>query len=178
MIAHSTVASYLHMSDHIQVQDEKTATPIQTLSGHEVTPNGKIELRFYGEGMNRRTYLETFQVIDGDFPWEIIIGKDFLQEKGIYKRFGLVGVHPRKTDGGVFSFPKFVLRSFSQLLIALLHIAELREASDRRQKHEAEKAENARLVWEQERKERASSPSAQTQHNGAAGHPSQNQDRP
>ena len=178
MISRNTVTSYLCMSDHIQVQDKKTAIPIMTLSGDEVTPNGKIELSFYGEGMNRCIYVETFQVIDRDVPWQIIIGKDFLQKRGIYKRFGLVGVHPRKTDGGVFSFPKFVLRSFSQLLIALLHIAELREASDRRQKHEAEKAENARLVWEQERKERASSPSAQTQHNGAAGHPSQNQDRP
>jgi hypothetical protein len=179
MISRNTVTSYLCMSDHIQVQDEKTPIRIVTLKGDEVISHGQIELRFYGnEGMNRRTYLETFQVIDGDLPWEIIIGEEFLQKMGIYKRFGLVGVHPRKTDGGVFSFPKFVLRSFSQLLIALLHIAELREASDRRQKHEAEKAENARLVWEQERKERASSPSAQTQHNGAAGHPSQNQDRP
>jgi hypothetical protein len=39
------------------------------------------------------------------------------------------------------------------LLIALLRIAELREAPDRRQKHEAERAENARLVREQEGKE-------------------------
>ena len=100
MIAHSTVTSYLHMSDHIQVQDEKTAMPIKTLSGDEVTPNGKIELTFYGEGMNRRIYLETFQVIDGDVPWDVIIGKDFLQKNGIYKRFGLVGVQPPKTEGG------------------------------------------------------------------------------
>jgi hypothetical protein len=62
--------------------------------------------------------------------------------------------------------------------MALLRIAELREAPDRRQKHEAEKAENAKLVREQERKERASSPSAQPQRNGTASHPSQNQDRP
>jgi hypothetical protein len=120
MISHRTIITYLHMSNHIRVQDEKTATPIMTLNGDKVTPNGEIELRFYGEGMNRRTYLETFQVIDGDVPWEVIIGKDFLQEKGIYKRFGLVGVHPPKTDGG---FSRLLSSSFGplvQLLIALL----------------------------------------------------------
>jgi hypothetical protein len=101
------------MSDHIQVQDKKTAIPIITLNG-EVTPCGKIELRFYGNrGMNRRIYLETFQVIDGDFPWQIIIGTEFLQKMGIYKRIGLVGVHPRKTEGG---FSRFLSSSFGPLV--------------------------------------------------------------
>jgi hypothetical protein len=122
MISHRTITTYLHMSDHIRVQDEKTATPIMTLSGDEVTPNGKIELRFYGEGMNRRTYLETFQVIDGDVPWEVIIGKDFLREKGIYKRsgFGLVGVLPPPTEGGFFRLLSSSFGPLVQLLIALL----------------------------------------------------------
>lgn len=113
MISDITVND-LDMSDHIQVQDKKAAIPIMTLSGDEVTPNGKIELRFYGEGMNRCIYVETFQVIDRDVPWQIIIGKDFLQKRGIYKRFGLVGVHPPKTEGG-FPSPKFVLRSFNPI---------------------------------------------------------------
>jgi hypothetical protein len=65
-----------------------------------VIPHNKIELVFYGEGgMNRRTYSETFQVIDGDLPWQITLGKHFLQKWGVYKRIGLVGVHPRKTEG-------------------------------------------------------------------------------
>ena len=119
MISHRTVI-YLQMSDHIQVQDKKTAIPIKTLSGDEVTPNGKIELTFYGEGMNRRIYLETFQVIDGDVPWDVIIGKDFLREKGIYKRFGLVGVHPPKTEGGFSRLPSSSFGPLVQLLIALL----------------------------------------------------------
>jgi hypothetical protein len=114
MISRNMVTSYLCMSDNIQVQDEKTATPIITLKGDEVTPHGKIELRFYGNGgMNRRTYLETFQVIDEDVPWEIIIGKEFLKKWGIYKRFGLVGVHPRKTEGG---FSRFLSSSFGPLV--------------------------------------------------------------
>jgi hypothetical protein len=114
MISRNTVDSYLCMSDHIQVQDEKTTIPIITLKGDKVIPRGQIELRFYGDrGMNRRTYLETFQVIDGDLPWEIIIGKEFLQKMGVYKRFGLVGIHPRKTDGG---FPRFPSSSFGPLV--------------------------------------------------------------
>jgi hypothetical protein len=113
MISRKIVTRYLEMSDHIQ--DEKTAIPITTLNGDKVTPHGEIDLRFYGDrGMNRRTYLETFQVIDGDVPWDIIIGQEFLETNGIYQRFGLVGVHPRKTEGGVSRF----LRSFSQLLIS------------------------------------------------------------
>ena len=113
LISHNIVTSYLCMSDHIQVQDEKIAIPIMTLNGDEVTPNGKIELRFYGEGVNRRTYLETFQVVDGDVPWEVIIGKDFLREKGIYKRFGQVAGHPQKTAGG---FSRFLSSSFGPLV--------------------------------------------------------------
>ena len=110
MVSRNMVASYLGMSDRIQVQDERTAIPIMTLNGDEVTPHGKIELRFYGNGgMNRRTYLETFQVIDGDVPWEMILGKDFLKNYGIYKRFGLVGIHPRKTEG---AFSCFLSSSF------------------------------------------------------------------
>lgn len=105
MISRNMVTSYLCMSDYIQVQDEKTAIPIMTLKGDEVTPHGRIELRFYGNGgMNRRTYFETFQVIDGDVPWEIIIGKEFLKKWGIFKRFGLVGVHPPKTESGFSHF--------------------------------------------------------------------------
>jgi hypothetical protein len=104
LISGDMVNEYLCMSDHIQPQD---AIRIMTLTG-EVIPHGKIELRFYGNGgMNRRIYLETFQVIDGDPPWQIIIGKEFLQKMGIYKRFGLVGVHPRKTEGG---FSRFLSR--------------------------------------------------------------------
>ena len=65
MISRKIVTHYLEMSDHIQ--DKKTAIPITTLNGDKVTPHGEIDLRFYGDrGMNRRTYLETFQVIDGD----------------------------------------------------------------------------------------------------------------
>jgi hypothetical protein len=95
------------MSDHIQVQDEKTAIPIRTLKGDELTPHGKIELRFYGNGgMNRRTYLETFQVVDVDGTWEIILGQEFLEKNGIYKRLGLVGIQPRMTEGG---FSRFLL---------------------------------------------------------------------
>jgi hypothetical protein len=105
MISRNIVTSYLCMSDHIQVQDEKTAISIMTLNGGEVTPRHKIELRFYGgRGMNRCIYLETFRVIDGDVPWQIIIGTKFLQEMGIYKRVGLVGIHPRKTEGGFSRF--------------------------------------------------------------------------
>jgi hypothetical protein len=110
MISRNLVTTYLEMSDHIQVQD---AIPITTLNGDKVTPHGKIELRFYGEGMNSRTYLETFEVIDGDVPWDIIIGKEFLQKEVIYKRYGLVGVHPRKTEGG---FSRFLSSSFAPLV--------------------------------------------------------------
>jgi hypothetical protein len=93
------------MSDHVQVPDEKTAIPIMTLKGDEMTPRGKIELRFYGDrGMNRCIYLETFQVIDEDVPWQIIIGNEFIEKMGIYKRYGLGGVHPPKTESGVSPF--------------------------------------------------------------------------
>ena len=114
MISRNLVNSYLCMSDHIQEQDENTVIPIITLRGDEVTPCGKIELRFYGDrGMDRCVYLETFEVIDGDVPWQIIIGKEFLQKNGIYKRFGLVGVHPQKTEGG---FSRFLSSSFGPLV--------------------------------------------------------------
>jgi hypothetical protein len=179
MVARDTVTKYLCMSSHIQVQDERSAIPIMTLNGNEVIPHNKIELVFYGEGgMNRRTYLETFQVIDGDLPWQIILGKHFLQKWGVYKRIGLVGVHPRKTEGEFRRFPSSPLWSFSRWLMLSLMIAELREAPARQRKHEVERAENEKMVREQEEKERTTSPGAQTQRNGFFSNPSRHQDRP
>jgi hypothetical protein len=109
------VTSYLGMPDHIRVQDERDAIPIITLTGDQLIPHGEIELRFYGNGgMNRRTYLETFQVVDvdADGAWEIIIGNEFLEKNGIYKRFALVGIHPRITESGFFSFPSWSFGPF------------------------------------------------------------------
>ena len=110
MISHNIVTTYLHMSDHIRVLDEKTAIPIKALKG-EVTPYGEIEIWFYGEGTGPCLYFETFLVIDGDVPWDMIIGTKFLEEKGVYKRCGFVAIHPRMTEGGFSRFLELVLRS-------------------------------------------------------------------
>jgi hypothetical protein len=113
-ISLNIVIGYLRILDRIQVQDDKTAIPIRTLNGDEVTPYGEIKLRFYGNGgsMNPRIYFETFLVIDGDVPWDVIIGHKFLEKNGIYKRLGLVGIHPRMTEGG---FSRFLSWSFGPL---------------------------------------------------------------
>jgi hypothetical protein len=132
------------------------------LNGEPILSIGTLELRWKGKSF-RKIINTVFHVINGDLPWEVVLGSKTIDEHRIleFAGFGALAVLPKKTKGTPISHRLYPFR--------LMRYAEEKSKEAERKREQKKKVEANRAKVEAHERMKNDAAYASSSNSGSSG---------